>query len=216
MSRSRNRASPRRARLRRTSFSLSPSGRSCCSTSSRMRSVSSFREPQARQQRGRKRAALLRVASEVTDPLLVYGLAGRFSAVVQQHRPPQTGIRRNLPDRANGMPPDVVTVMRIILCAAEHRHELRQRRADDVVVFQQRALRPTAAQQPRQLLAHAHLLQRRKGGRAAAASPQQVFSSIAKPSSDAKRTPRRMRSASSVKRVSGSPTARRMRFFRSF
>ena len=114
-----------------------------------------LREPQARQQRGRKRTALLRMAAEVTDPLLVYGLAGRFSAVVQQHRPPQTGIRRNLPDRANGMPPDVVTVMRIILCAAEHRHELRQRRADDVVVFQQRALRPTAAQQPRQLLAHA-------------------------------------------------------------
>ena len=49
-----------------------------------------LREPQARQQRGRKRAALLRVAAEVTDPLLIYGLAGRFSAVVQQHRPPQT------------------------------------------------------------------------------------------------------------------------------
>ena len=67
-----------------------------------------------------------------------------------------TGLSRNLPDRANGMPPDVV--------AGDADYPAVQPNigtssgsaaADDVVIFQQRALRLSTAQQPRQLLAHA-------------------------------------------------------------
>ena len=176
---------PDAARLRRTSFSLSPSGLSCRSTSSRMRSVSSL-ENRSRGSSSRDSARLcLGVPAKVTDALLIHGLAGRFSAVVQQHRPPQTGLGRNLPDRANGVPPDIVAGGADSAADSPHRHELGQRRAMMSLYFSsvRCAHRPHSSPVSSSRMRSAAMQERRPTCRRIAAA---VSGSIANPSSDAK------------------------------
>ena len=113
------------------------------------------RKAQARQEPFREGAACLWVSAEVADALLVHGLAGRLAAVVEQHRPPEARLGRHLTDRAHGVLPHIVQVVRILLLTALHGRKLGQGRGDEVGVSHQCALHIAAAQQTGQLLADA-------------------------------------------------------------
>ena len=113
------------------------------------------REPQPRQELARQRKARPGMSPEMPDALLVHGLAGGLAAVVQQHRPPEHRLGRHLTDRAHGVLPHIVQVVRILLLTALHGRELGQGRGDKVGVSHQRALHIAAAQQTGQLLTDA-------------------------------------------------------------
>ena len=77
--------------------------------------------------------------------------AGRFPAVMEQHRTAQDRVRRHRLQGVEGVLPDIITVVPVPLVEAHHRQQFRPEHADHIHILPQNLRRPYAAQQLEEL-----------------------------------------------------------------
>ena len=110
---------------------------------------------QARENALRQLGALGRVAVEMPDTVRPEGEARRLADIVQQRRPAQHRLRRDVLHNRGRVQPDVPVMVRVVLLEAEHRPQLRDRDGQHIGKFPQHCVHVLPAEELCQLAAHA-------------------------------------------------------------
>ena len=95
------------------------------------------------------------MAVKVADPVRPERKARRLADIVQQCRPAQHRLRRDVRHDCDRVKPDVPVVVRVVLLEAEHRPQLRDGDGQHIGKFPQHRAHILPAEQLRQLAAHA-------------------------------------------------------------